>query len=331
MTNVTKILEKSHYQTFDLIPGDKRDSDSKGKFECSKLSNYNLEGKTILDIGCNAGYFLFKLLDKNPKQLVGIEIGEKFVQIANDLNREIYKSSIIEFILGDFFTHQFSQKFDLIICFSTFHYFKDNQLFFDKCYELLNEGGILLLEVEEYPENSLNLKTYYAGKYYLTNKYNSIKQISHQRWFYELKKPKMSELPSLDKRQIEGDYQKTIIVLTGPSNIGKSTITELLLTDKFDYVSIDFVTLKAELPEIQSFIASYGPSIHYDLGKLFGFVRQNCPDRFITCFFNKYVKENNNLNIFIEGYLFMLTSLYKLFLDKCRENNYRVWNIGRII
>ena len=187
MTTVTEILEKSHYQTFDLIEGDRRDSDSKGRLEKSRLLSFDLVGKSILDVGCNAGYFLFKLIDKQPKTLVGIEIGEKFIYILNELNKEIYKSPLIKPILGDFFAYEFNEKFDLIICFSSFHYFKDAQEFFDKCYTLLNEGGTLLLEVEEYPEGSLNLQNYYKDNFTLVDRYKSIKQIKHERWFYELK------------------------------------------------------------------------------------------------------------------------------------------------
>lgn len=331
MNNIEEILKLSHYQTFDLLNGDKRDSDSNGKYNCSKLANFDLTGKDILDIGCNAGYFLFRLLDKNPNSLIGIELGEKFVQILNDLNSNIYKSSIIKAILGDFFEHTFTQKFDLIICFSTFHYFKDNQLFFDKCFDLLKEGGTLLLEVEEYPEGILNLQEYYGGKYILKNKYKSVKQIVHERWFYELYRPKMSELPSLDKRPLKGEYKKTIIVLTGPSNIGKSTITDLLLSDKFDYVSIDSACIRAELKEIQEFSKPYGKKLNLDLGILFNFVRKECPTQFIDYFFNKFIKENKNLNIFVEGYVFTITELYHLFINKCKKHGYRIWNIGRIL
>lgn len=188
MTDLAKILEKSHYQTFDLIKGDKRDSDSKGRFECSGLSTYNLEGKSVLDIGCNAGYFLFNLINKNPKSLVGIELGEKFVLILNELNKEIYKSDKVSVILGDFFNHEFNQHFDLIICFSTFHYFSDKQLFFDKSYTLLNDKGTLLLEIEEYPKGSLNIQSYIDNKFTIVDCYKSVKQIKYERWFYELRK-----------------------------------------------------------------------------------------------------------------------------------------------
>jgi tRNA (mo5U34)-methyltransferase len=186
--SIEQILEKSHYQTFDFIEGDHRDSDSKGRFEKSRLESFDLVDKNILDVGCNAGYFLFRLLNSGAKSLVGIELGEKFVYVSNELNNQVYKSNKVKVILGDFFDYEFDQHFDLIICFSTFHYFKDNQLFFNKCFELLNKDGILLLEVEEYPENSLNLQRYLNEKFTIINKYKSIIQISHERWFYEFKR-----------------------------------------------------------------------------------------------------------------------------------------------
>ena len=33
----------------------------------------NIENKTIIDVGCNNGYYLFKMLEKNPKLLIGID------------------------------------------------------------------------------------------------------------------------------------------------------------------------------------------------------------------------------------------------------------------
>jgi len=208
-TDIVQILAKSHYQTFDLIEGDKRDSNSILKYELSHLDSYDLAGKSILDVGCNAGYFLFKLRNKGASKLIGIEIGEKFITIANDLNREVFKSPSIKFILGDFLTYQFNDKFDLIICFSTFHYFGYNQpIFFDHCYWLLNEGGKLLLEVEELPfndeprididsrdpnriyPNALKMTQYMKGRFNILNKYPSVHQKGsvYERWFYGLEK-----------------------------------------------------------------------------------------------------------------------------------------------
>jgi GTPase SAR1 family protein len=141
----------------------------------------------------------------------------------------------------------------------------------------------------------------------------------------------MIDLPTLDKRPLVGEYVKTILLLTGPSNIGKSTLTELLLNNNFTYLSIDSICKKAELPIIQEFINLKGKEIDLNLGLLFKFIREECSESFIDHFFNKYIKENSSLNIFIEGYLFMLADIYQLFIIKCKEYNYRLWNIRRTL
>ena len=212
MNEVKKIIESSHYQTFDFLGDRKRDSDSGKKYELSKLDEYNLNEKSCLDIGCNAGYFLFRLIDKNPKTLVGIDLGQKFIDIANNLNNDYFKCNIIKFICGDFFSYNFETRFDLIICFSTFHYFDDKQKdFTDQCFILLNVKGTLLLEVEEFPENltskicnnprpadgrnynypnELKMKEFVSGKFNIGDKYISTKQEGslYDRYFYRLEK-----------------------------------------------------------------------------------------------------------------------------------------------
>jgi len=209
MNTVEEILKTSHYQTFDLIEGDVRDSNSREKFNLSRLDSYDLEDKSCLDIGCNAGYFLFKLIESGASKLTGIDSGEKFVLILNGLNRKIYKSPIVIGILGDIFTYKFDEKFDFIFCFSTFHYFGYNQhFFFDRCYDLLNDNCTLLLEVEEYPindkphtdidprdkdrlyPNELAMQGFIKDRFTILNKYISTNQKGsvYDRWFYELKK-----------------------------------------------------------------------------------------------------------------------------------------------
>lgn len=100
--SISEILEKSNYQSFDFLGGRKRGSNSSKKYELSKLEEFDLYGKACLDVGCNAGYFLFRFLNKNPEALVGIDLGERFINIANELNEEHFKSHIITFIYGDF-------------------------------------------------------------------------------------------------------------------------------------------------------------------------------------------------------------------------------------
>jgi SAM-dependent methyltransferase len=207
-----EVMKESHYQTFDCIGEGRRDSDSGKKYELSRLGAYYLQDANVLDIGCNSGYFLYRLLDKDPALLVGIDLGEKFIKVANILNQEHFKSNVVQFIFGDFFTYYFEDMFDFVICFSTFHYFDNQDVFFVRCHELMKDRAILILEVEEYPyENDISIinrderpadkKRYYypnrtkmeelvSGKFNILDRYISVKQGGslYDRWFYKLQK-----------------------------------------------------------------------------------------------------------------------------------------------
>jgi len=210
---MNSILEKSFYQSFDFIDNKIKASNSGEKYKSSRLEGFELLGQKVLDVGCNAGYFLFRLLDKNPSKMLGVDAGENFIFIANEINKKYFNSPIIQFIKGDFFEINFTEKFDLIICFSTFHYFLDNQnRFLKDCYFLLNSKGILLLEMEEYPDsnifphvnkairpadgksyhypNQAMLEAWIKNLFTIEDRYISTKQGGslYDRYFYKLRK-----------------------------------------------------------------------------------------------------------------------------------------------
>ena len=210
--SIKDIASKSYYQNFDFLGAGRGSSNSGKKWELSKLESYDITNKSVLDIGCNAGYFLFRLLNKDPKKLIGIDLGDNFIEIANELNTEYFKSDKVEFIFGDIFEYKLNEKSDLIICFSTFHYFIDKQkAFIDLCYNLLNDKGVFLLEVEENPKNetpevdktpspadrtsydypnNLMMLEFCRNKFNITERYISTFQggALYDRYFYRLEK-----------------------------------------------------------------------------------------------------------------------------------------------
>ena len=146
------ILKKSNYQSFDFLGDKEKSSKSSLKYDLSGLENLDIQNKKVLDVGCNAGYFLFRLDKKNPLKMTGIDISSSFIDLAESIKDEHFLDKNIEFIREDFLTYRFKESYDLIICFSVFHYFKENQpSVLDKIYNLLNREGKVILEIEEYP------------------------------------------------------------------------------------------------------------------------------------------------------------------------------------
>jgi SAM-dependent methyltransferase len=205
-------LAHSNYQTFDFLGEGMKASNSAEKYDLSRLTTFDLEGKNILDVGCNAGYFMFKLLGKNPNWIMGIDAHRPYIDIARRINEECFQSNQLDFHVGDFFQYKFpsGKMFDLIYCFSTFHYFyEDQKPFIDKCHDLLNKDGVLLVEIEESPDqgeakifspprpadnkclfypNQAMVREWAKEKYIIKDRRKSIKQAGsmYERWFYEM-------------------------------------------------------------------------------------------------------------------------------------------------
>ena len=61
--------------------------------------HFDLKNKKVADIGCNNGYYLFRMQEDNPKLLVGFDPSALF-KMQFDFINHFVKSSIIYELLG---------------------------------------------------------------------------------------------------------------------------------------------------------------------------------------------------------------------------------------
>lgn len=118
--------------------------------ELKSIYHESLHSKgRILDIGCGPGLFLedFKT---SEDEIWGIDMNPIFVKVARE------KLAHAHIVQGDFLRTQISGKFTMIYSSSVLMYIERSKIkmFFDKIYELLEEGGIVLIH---YP-HALQLK-----------------------------------------------------------------------------------------------------------------------------------------------------------------------------
>jgi SAM-dependent methyltransferase len=155
------IADLSTYQSFDFLgSGETKSSDSYNKYEKSKINVHDLFKKCCLDVGCNAGYFCYKMHMKGADRVVGIDSSTRFIDLANAIKHENdkFRHSNINFIMSDFFGYTFDCTFDFVICFSTYHYFMEKQTrFISDVYNIINKNGIFILEVEEHPSDEAKI------------------------------------------------------------------------------------------------------------------------------------------------------------------------------
>lgn len=147
-------INDSSYQSFDFLQSEKKDSDSLEKLYKSNILLYDLNDKTIVDVGCNAGYFLYQLhRTYDCKELIGIDNNEKWLKINYDINSVHFNTNKIKLYCDSYFNVKLSD-IDLMFCFSTFHYFiNQHVLFFEKANQSLNDDGVLIVEIETNPSS----------------------------------------------------------------------------------------------------------------------------------------------------------------------------------
>ena len=107
--------------------------------------HFNLEGKIVGDIGCNNGYYLFRMLPQNPKKLVGFDPSALYKTQFDFINHFI-KSDIVYEMLGVEHLPFYEHKFDTLFCLGVLYHRSDPIQTLKSLYQGLNPEGELILD-----------------------------------------------------------------------------------------------------------------------------------------------------------------------------------------
>lgn len=106
---------------------------------------FDLEGKVVGDIGCNNGYYLFRMLKHKPKKLVGFDPSALFYTQFSFINHFI-KSDIVYELLGVEHLGMYEHKFDVLFCLGVLYHRSDPIATLKSLYKGLENGGELFLD-----------------------------------------------------------------------------------------------------------------------------------------------------------------------------------------
>jgi len=84
----------------------------------------NLEGKDVLDVGCNNGYYMFRMLEQNPKSVTGFDPSALF-NLQFEFIDTFIKSGINYKLLGVEHIPYYEKKFDTIFCLGVLYHRPD--------------------------------------------------------------------------------------------------------------------------------------------------------------------------------------------------------------
>lgn len=107
--------------------------------------HFDLKDKIVGDIGCNNGYYLFRMLSQEPKKLIGFDPSAIYYSQFQFMNHFI-NSEIVYELLGVEHVEFYEHQFDVLFCLGVLYHRSDPVAMLKSLYKGLNKGGELILD-----------------------------------------------------------------------------------------------------------------------------------------------------------------------------------------
>ena len=122
------------------------DSEWKSNIKYNLLrKHFDLKDKKVADIGCNNGYYMFRMQEDNPKLLVGFDPSPLYKTQFDFINHFV-KSDIVYELLGVEHIEFYEEKFDTIFCLGVLYHRSDPVAMLKSLYKGLDKKGEVILD-----------------------------------------------------------------------------------------------------------------------------------------------------------------------------------------
>lgn len=106
---------------------------------------FSLRGKRVADIGCNNGYYLFRMQEDAPAKLVGFDPSALY-KTQFDFINHFAKTDIVYELLGVEHLSMYEEKFDTIFCLGVLYHRSDPVTMLKQLYKGLDREGEVYLD-----------------------------------------------------------------------------------------------------------------------------------------------------------------------------------------
>lgn len=114
---------------------------TKDQFEdwFAPLSQKDIEGKRVLELGCGSGALMVHMLSWKPQFLMGVDLGESITSARRDLGK--IQQTGWEVLHGDLTQYTSDEKFDVVYCIGVLQHVKDSKAGLDAVVRNTKPGG----------------------------------------------------------------------------------------------------------------------------------------------------------------------------------------------
>ncbi len=184
--------------------------------------HFNLKEKIVADVGCNNGYYMFRMLKQNPKKLIGFDPSPLFNLQFNFINHFI-KSDIKYELLGIEHIEFYEHKFDTIFCLGVLYHRSDPIGSLKSLFRSLNKNGELILDtfmIDGEDDICLTPKNRYSKipNIYFIPTVNALKNWCYRAGFKEVEVLAIKETDLKEQRKTEWINSQSLNDFLDPTN-----------------------------------------------------------------------------------------------------------------
>lgn len=225
-----------------------------------------LKGKSLLDVGCNTGFFCGFAAFQGASKVRGIDKCPEFIERARLWFPEC------SFVCSDW-ENIGQQKYDVILCLSAIHYAPDYQQFIDAVMQHLHRDGVFVLELGIAPGNE---NAFVPVERRISEHSTDCRQFPTRAKLLQLLQPYVYKLIGPSVAQAGDPLPRSVyhimhrkphaVLLMDASHAGKSSVARAIL--------------KPELRKISGDSLYYGSAAgHIDAPGAIGAILDSVPDK----------------------------------------------------
>ncbi len=184
--------------------------------------HFNLKDKIVGDIGCNNGYYMFRMLEHKPKKLIGFDPSALTYMQFEFINKFI-QSNIVYELLGVEHVEFYEHKFDTLFCLGVLYHRSDPIGSLKSLYKALNKNGELILDtfmIDGDEDICLTPKSRYSKipNIYFIPTINALKNWCYRAGFSEVEVLAVKKTDLNEQRKTEWINSQSLNDFLNPNN-----------------------------------------------------------------------------------------------------------------